>query len=118
MRRSKHLLDNPSEMTYLEKHRPPEHELRGPTASRTRRETLVRTQYQTTADPSTPIDDLDLTIRAEFALKRLGILTLGDLLQKTESDLLRTRLVDRHFALPSIRKQLDERGLRLPGERL
>jgi DNA-directed RNA polymerase subunit alpha len=40
---------------------------------------------------ATPIEDLDLTVRSYNCLKREGVATVGDLVQKTEEDLLEIR---------------------------
>ena len=59
-----------------------------------------------------PIEDMDLTVRSYNCLKREGVQTIGDLVQKTEEDLLEIR----NFGQKSIDEviaKLEERGLGL-----
>jgi len=62
-----------------------------------------------------PIRILGLSIRAENCLDVANILTLGDLVKKTEAQLLRLRSFGR-TSLYEIQRKLAERGLCLSGE--
>lgn len=61
---------------------------------------------------SRPIHDLELTIRGENCLLRGGILTVGDLLQKTRDDLLKIRNLGK-ISLKEIEDKLKSVGLNL-----
>ena len=66
------------------------------------------------ADLALPIEDLDLTVRSYNCLKREGIHTVGELVGRSEADLLDIR----NFGAKSIdevKAKLDERGLTLRG---
>lgn len=60
----------------------------------------------------TPIEDLELTVRAEHALQNLGVTRLGQIVRCTEGELLRSRFVGRK-TLQEIQRMLAEKGLRL-----
>jgi DNA-directed RNA polymerase alpha subunit len=59
-----------------------------------------------------PINELEISVRARCVLKRLGVETLGQLVEKKEDELL----ADRRCGLPSlnqIKSQLELKGLSL-----
>lgn len=58
----------------------------------------------------TPIEDLDLTVRAYNCLKRAGITKVGQVLEMTEDDLLGVRNFGRK-SLDELRERLASRGL-------
>ncbi len=67
------------------------------------------------ANLDTPIEELDLSVRSYNCLKREGIVTVGELVQKSEADLLDIR----NFGAKSIdevREKLHELGLSLREE--
>lgn len=59
-----------------------------------------------------PVDDLELTVRAANCLKAENICYIGDLVQRTENDLLRTPNLGRK-SLSEIKLVLSSRGLSL-----
>lgn len=59
-----------------------------------------------------PIDDLELTVRTANALKAEGIYYIGDLVQRSEQDLMRTPNVGKK-SLQEIKERLAEKGLQL-----
>ncbi|PZU04976.1 MAG: DNA-directed RNA polymerase subunit alpha [Francisella sp.] len=59
-----------------------------------------------------PVDDLDLTVRSANCLKTENIYYIGDLVQRTETELLKTPNLGRK-SLTEIKKVLTERGLSL-----
>jgi len=67
---------------------------------------------QEQAEVSRPISDLNLSVRARKCMSRLGITTVGELLQRTPDELLSSR----NFGVTSlneIRSKLSEVGLKL-----
>jgi DNA-directed RNA polymerase subunit alpha len=60
----------------------------------------------------TPISDFELSVRSRNCLKKMGILTLGDLLRTTETDLLSYKNFG-ETSLVEIKKMLDIKGLTL-----
>lgn len=60
----------------------------------------------------TPVDELELSVRSSNCLKNANILTLGDLVQKTEDEMLKTRNFGKK-SLEEIREKLAEYGLTL-----
>lgn len=64
----------------------------------------------------TPIEDLDLSVRAYNCLKRAGITKVGQVLEMTEDDLLSVRNFGRK-SLDELRERLEARNL-LAGSRL
>jgi len=59
-----------------------------------------------------PVDDLELTVRAANCLKAENIFYIGDLVQRTESDLLKTPNLGKK-SLTEIKTVLSKRGLSL-----
>jgi len=62
-----------------------------------------------------PVSELELSVRARRCLQRLNVVTVGDLLRKTESDLLATRNFGQ-TSLSEIKGRLAEMGLHLLGK--
>ncbi len=56
-----------------------------------------------------PIEDLDLSVRSYNCLKRAAINTVGDLIEKTEDDMMRVRNLGKK-SLDEVKKKLDELG--------
>ncbi len=69
---------------------------------------------QTTVDPilMRPVDDLELTVRSANCLKAENIYYIGDLIQRTETELLKTPNLGRK-SLNEIKEVLASRGLTL-----
>ena len=65
-------------------------------------------------DLDIPIEDLDLSERPRNCLKRAQVNTVGELLQKTEDDLLNITNFGQK-SLDEVKQKLDERGLSLRG---
>ena len=65
-------------------------------------------------DLALPIEDLDLSERPRNCLKRAQINTIGELLTKTEDDLLNITNFGQK-SLDEVKQKLDERGLQLRG---
>ena len=65
-------------------------------------------------DLDLPIEDLDLSERPRNCLKRAQINTIGELLTKTEDDLLNITNFGQK-SLDEVKQKLDERGLTLRG---
>ena len=63
-------------------------------------------------DLELPIEDLDLSERPRNCLKRAQVNTIGELLQKTEDDLLAITNFGQK-SLDEVKAKLDERGLQL-----
>ncbi|MBI1848843.1 MAG: tetratricopeptide repeat protein [Planctomycetes bacterium] len=59
-----------------------------------------------------PVSDLDLSIRARRAMEKLGLESLGQLVQKTEKDLLECRNFG-ETSLKEVRTKLTQLGLKL-----
>jgi DNA-directed RNA polymerase subunit alpha len=70
----------------------------------------------TTSSPDLdlPIEDLDLSERPRNCLKRAQVNTVGELLTKTEDDLLNITNFGQK-SLDEVKEKLDERGLTLRG---
>lgn len=60
----------------------------------------------------TKIEELDLSVRSYNCLKRAGINTVGDLIQKNEEEMMRVRNLGRK-SLKEVLQKLRERGLEL-----
>ncbi len=61
---------------------------------------------------ATPIEDLDLTVRSYNCLKREGVATVGELVQKTEEDLLEIRNFGQK-SIDEVKAKLEDLGLSL-----
>lgn len=61
---------------------------------------------------STPVDELELSVRSSNCLKNANINILGDLVRKTEDEMLQTRNFGKK-SLEEIREKLAEYGLKL-----
>ena len=72
---------------------------------------------QLAADLALPIEELDLTVRSYNCLKRAGIQTVGDLVQKSESELAAIPNFGRK-SIEEVRETLAAHGLTLKGEEL
>jgi DNA-directed RNA polymerase subunit alpha len=59
-----------------------------------------------------PIEDMDLTVRSYNCLKREGVTTVGELVQKTEEDLLEIRNFGQK-SIDEVKAKLEEMGLGL-----
>ncbi|HMF14398.1 MAG TPA: DNA-directed RNA polymerase subunit alpha C-terminal domain-containing protein, partial [Gemmataceae bacterium] len=62
-----------------------------------------------------PVSDLNLSVRARKCMNRLGINTLGDLIQRTADELLESK----NFGMTSlneVREKLAQYGLSLRGD--
>jgi DNA-directed RNA polymerase subunit alpha len=59
-----------------------------------------------------PIEDMDLTVRSYNCLKREGVATVGDLVQKTEEDLLEIRNFGQK-SIDEVKAKLEDMGLGL-----
>jgi len=59
-----------------------------------------------------PIEDLDLTVRSYNCLKREGVTTVGELLQKSEEDLLEIRNFGQK-SIDEVKAKLEELDLSL-----
>ena len=66
-------------------------------------------------DLDLPIEDLDLSERPRNCLKRAQVNTVGELIQKTEDDLLAITNFGQK-SLDEVLQKLDERGLSLRGK--
>ena len=58
------------------------------------------------------IDDLDLSVRSNNCLRRAGINTVDELVQKTEEDMMKVRNLGRK-SLDEVKKKLADLGLAL-----
>ncbi|KAA0234825.1 MAG: DNA-directed RNA polymerase subunit alpha [Acidimicrobiales bacterium] len=74
----------------------------------------VGTPTSTSPDLDLPIEDLDLSERPRNCLKRAQVNTIGELLEKTEDDLLAITNFGQK-SLDEVTQKLDERGLSLRG---
>ena len=74
----------------------------------------VASTANTSPDLDLPIEDLDLSERPRNCLKRAQINTVGELLTKTEDDLLNITNFGQK-SLDEVKQKLDERGLSLRG---
>lgn len=61
---------------------------------------------------ATPIEDLDLTVRSYNCLKREGVTTVGELMEKSEEDLLEIRNFGQK-SIDEVKAKLEEMGLGL-----
>jgi DNA-directed RNA polymerase subunit alpha len=74
----------------------------------------VASTAATSPDLDLPIEDLDLSERPRNCLKRAQVNTVGELLTKTEDDLLNITNFGQK-SLDEVKQKLDERGLSLRG---
>jgi DNA-directed RNA polymerase subunit alpha len=74
----------------------------------------VATAATSSPDLDLPIEDLDLSERPRNCLKRAQVNTVGELLNKTEDDLLNITNFGQK-SLDEVKQKLDERGLTLRG---
>ncbi len=74
----------------------------------------VASTANTSPDLDLPIEDLDLSERPRNCLKRAQVNTVGELLTKTEDDLLNITNFGQK-SLDEVKQKLDERGLTLRG---
>jgi DNA-directed RNA polymerase subunit alpha len=74
----------------------------------------VASTAATSPDLDLPIEDLDLSERPRNCLKRAQVNTVGELLTKTEDDLLNITNFGQK-SLDEVKQKLDERGLTLRG---
>jgi DNA-directed RNA polymerase subunit alpha len=59
-----------------------------------------------------PIEDMDLTVRSYNCLKREGVTTVGELIQKSEDDLLEIRNFGQK-SIDEVKAKLEDMGLGL-----
>jgi DNA-directed RNA polymerase subunit alpha len=59
-----------------------------------------------------PIEDMDLTVRSYNCLKREAVATVGDLVQKSEEDLLEIRNFGQK-SIDEVKAKLEDMGLGL-----
>ena len=88
-----------------------------PTSATSRRaSSSARSPHVAASSPDLdlPIEDLDLSERPRNCLKRAQINTVGELLTKTEDDLLNITNFGQK-SLDEVKQKLDERGLTLRG---
>ena len=64
---------------------------------------------------NTTIEDLDLSVRSFNCLKRAGISVVGDLVARTEEDMMKVRNLGRK-SLEEVKKKLEEYGLSFKSE--
>ena len=57
-----------------------------------------------------PVEDLDLSVRSFNCLKRAGIQTVGELVKKTEDEMMKVRNLGKK-SLKEVKDKLEERGL-------
>jgi DNA-directed RNA polymerase subunit alpha len=62
-----------------------------------------------------PVSDLNLSVRARKCMNRLGINTLGDLVQRTADELLESKNFGQ-TSLTEVREKLQQYGLGLRGD--
>jgi DNA-directed RNA polymerase subunit alpha len=67
---------------------------------------------QLAADLALPIEDLNLTVRSYNCLKREGIHSVGELISRSEQDLMDIRNFGSK-SIDEVKAKLDEMGLRL-----
>ena len=75
----------------------------------------VASPTSTSPDLDLPIEELDLSERPNNCLKRAQVNTVGELLTKTEDDLLNITNFGQK-SLDEVKAKLDERGLSLRGK--
>lgn len=73
---------------------------------------IERKSEETTRNLEKPIEDLDLSVRSYNCLKRAGIHTLGELIEKTEEDMMKVRNLGKK-SLKEVKQKLEELSLGL-----
>ena len=72
-------------------------------------------QSEQSGELAKPIEDLDLTVRSYNCLKREGVTTVGELVDKSEDDLLEIRNFGQK-SIDEVKAKLEEMGLGLRGK--
>lgn len=73
---------------------------------------VERKTEETNRNLEKPIEDLDLSVRSYNCLKRAGINTLGELIEKSEEDMMRVRNLGKK-SLKEVKQKLEEMNLSL-----
>jgi DNA-directed RNA polymerase subunit alpha len=73
---------------------------------------VERKAEETNRNLEKPIEDLDLSVRSYNCLKRAGINTLGELIEKSEEDMMRVRNLGKK-SLKEVKQKLEEMNLSL-----
>jgi DNA-directed RNA polymerase subunit alpha len=73
---------------------------------------VERKSEETNRNLEKPIEDLDLSVRSYNCLKRAGIHTLGELIEKTEEDMMKVRNLGKK-SLKEVKQKLEEMDLSL-----
>jgi DNA-directed RNA polymerase subunit alpha len=73
---------------------------------------IERKSEEQTRNLEKPIEDLDLSVRSYNCLKRAGIHTLGELIEKTEEDMMKVRNLGKK-SLKEVKQKLEELNLSL-----
>ncbi|HAQ57171.1 MAG TPA: DNA-directed RNA polymerase subunit alpha [Acholeplasmatales bacterium] len=73
---------------------------------------IERKSEESSRNLEKPIEDLDLSVRSYNCLKRAGIHTLGELIEKTEEDMMKVRNLGKK-SLKEVKQKLEELGLGL-----
>jgi DNA-directed RNA polymerase subunit alpha len=73
---------------------------------------IERKNEESSRNLEKPIEDLDLSVRSYNCLKRAGIHTLGELIEKTEEDMMKVRNLGKK-SLKEVKQKLEELGLSL-----
>ena len=73
---------------------------------------MERKNEEKTRNLEKPIEDLDLSVRSYNCLKRAGIHTLGELIEKTEEDMMKVRNLGKK-SLKEVKEKLEELNLSL-----
>ena len=68
---------------------------------------IERKSEEQTRNLEKPIEDLDLSVRSYNCLKRAGINTLGELIEKTEEDMMKVRNLGKK-SLKEVKTKLEE----------
>ena len=82
------------------------------TVSGSTEEAAVEEQGAPAGTGSVSIDDLDLSVRSNNCLRRAGINTVDELIQRTEEDMMKVRNLGRK-SLEEVKKKLSDMGLSL-----
>ncbi len=73
---------------------------------------IERKSEESSRNLEKPIEDLDLSVRSYNCLKRAGIHTLGELIEKTEEDMMKVRNLGKK-SLKEVKQKLEELSLGL-----